>query len=150
MMTKIVMKKGFRIVNISLGFMVVFLFAACTNKEPLLGKWKLIHIDYTQHLQEMDPSLRESFQEMIDVQGRNVLNKTYFDFQEKGQLKIISAKFGGGQREDFGSWTKNKNGDSLFLKSSDSEQFAMEISNDGTLFLNSGDRPYRRITLIRQ
>jgi Lipocalin-like domain len=136
--------------NLLLFSSIVFLFSSCSKDTEVVGNWKLTDIDYSAHMATIDPALRESFQEMAAAQGANVINKTFFTFDEKGDLQIKSTKFGGGERIDKGAWRMNETKDSLYLQSADNEFFAIEKLSEDSLILNSSDRPYRKLTLIRQ
>jgi ABC-type oligopeptide transport system substrate-binding subunit len=51
-----------------LGFLFLAL-SACKSEGKFMGEWKLVEIDYSRHLETIDPELKVSFQDLVDRQG---------------------------------------------------------------------------------
>ncbi len=119
------------------------------EKDVLLGEWKLVDIDYSRHLAEINPELKESFLSMTDRQSQIILSKTFFNFKEEGEIVITSPKYQGGVTNISGTWRISEDRDSLYIKNEDSESFAIQLKDDNTLLLESGEAPLRLLTLVR-
>ncbi len=132
-------------------FVTAFLFlAACSKGNPVVGNWKLVDIDYSRHIETIDPEMRQAFINWDATQRVNVVNKTFFNFEEDGKLKLKTTEFGGGEELNGGTWYLNESKDSLYLNSTDNEFFGLKALGNDTLVLDSGDQPYRKLILVRQ
>ncbi len=127
----------------------IALLTACSGKEPIQGEWKLIQIDYSEHLKEIDPILKESFIEMLDQQSSSLLHKTFFTFQPDGMVTIVAPKYRGGTTTVDGKYTLNEEKDSLYIENEDSESYAVEFLDDDKMKWTSGEKPFRKLTLVR-
>lgn len=136
--------------NLFFAFILLLGIVSCGSKEPIVGKWKLVEIDYSEHLKSLDPEVQEIFLSMVDRQSQNILNKTFFDFEDDGSLVITAPKFDKGSTADEGTWRLNTDKDSLFITNSDSEIFALRMGDENTMLLSSVDQPMRRLKLVRE
>ncbi len=133
-------------------FILLFGVLSCSKgtEKQLIGNWKLIDIDYSKHLKEVQPELREEFLAMTDNHKKNVLNLIFFDFKSEGKCNIVSPKFGGGTANLPGTWHLNEAEDSLFIENQDSESFALSFTNDAKLKLESHQKPLRVYTFVKE
>jgi len=127
----------------------LFLLASCGGNEPIVGEWKLVEIDYSEHLKEIDPMLKDAFIDMLDQQSASLLNKTFFTFNKDSELTIVSPKYMGGTTTAEGTYEFNDSKDSLYIHNEDSESYAIAFIEDNKMKWSSGEKPYRKLTLVR-
>ncbi len=127
----------------------LFLLASCGGNAPIVGEWKLVEIDYSEHLKEIDPILKDAFIDMLDQQSASLLNKTFFTFKKNGELTIVSPKYMGGTTTAEGTYELNASKDSLYIHNEDSESYAIAFIEDKKMKWSSGEKPYRKLTLVR-
>ena len=123
---------------------------SCGGNEGLSGKWTLTNIDYSEHLKNIQPELKESFIGMMDRQGAKILNKTFFEFEEDEVFKITAPKFNGKSGTLEGRWAMNDAKDSLVIENEGFETYAVMFKDDNTVLLSSGEQPFRILTLVRK
>lgn len=132
--------------------LICFGLNSCSNdpKKELIGKWKLVNIDYSRHLETIEPKLREEFISMSEGQKQHVLNKTFFEFSENGILQIEAPKYKGGNAILSGTWALSAQNDSILLDYGEIEIYAFQFDDEQKLVLESSDVPLRINTLVKE
>jgi hypothetical protein len=131
-------------------FFLAFVFNSCGGKNKIVGEWTLMDIDYTEHLKNIDPILKESFIDAMDRQSANILNKTFFKFEEPDVFTITSPKFDGTIATNLGRWAMNDAKDSIVIENGELESYAVFYTEDNTLLFHSGEKPFRILTLVKK
>ena len=107
-------------------------------------------IHYTEHLKNINLIVKESFIDAMDRQSANILNKIHFKFEEPDVFTITSPKFDRTIATNVGRWAMNEAKDSLVIEYGELESYAVICSEDNTLLLHSGEKPFRILTLVKK
>jgi|TARA_R110000737_G_scaffold2188_3_gene6179 hypothetical protein len=128
---------------------LLLLFGACQSENYIIGKWRLVEIDFSDHLATLDSEERSFFEEIIEKQT-TMLDQTFFNFEADSALQVITPKKDGtGQIMQIEKWGLSKNQDSLVMINTETELFFVNRSEKNKLILTSNDRPKRKLVLIK-
>jgi hypothetical protein len=128
---------------------LLLLFGACQSENDIIGKWRLVDIDFSDHLATLDSEERSFFEEIIEKQT-TMLDQTFFNFEADSALQVITPKKDGtGQIMQIEKWGLSKNQDSLVMINTETELFFVNRSEKNKLILTSNDRPKRKLVLIK-
>lgn len=126
------------------------LLTSCQLAPSVLGKWKLVKMDYTPFIQTMNEDEAEAFESQIQSHIDLITNRTFFTFEEKNVLSIGSPKSDGGSAVDMGNWRINDENDSLYFFLEAPESYSVNWKGRDTIELRTEDRPQRILTLRRE
>lgn len=125
----------------------LILLAACQPENDIIGKWRLVDIDFSEHLTTLKDEDRKAFESILEKQSI-MLDQTFFNFETDSVLQVITPKKDGtGQIMQIEKWGLSKNKDTLVMINTETELFFVDRSKVDILILSSNDRPKRKLTL---
>lgn len=131
-------------------YVVVLLVFSCSSPtSKVMGKWKLEEIDYTEYFAEAPEEAKTMMQGQMQEEFERLRNKTFFEFSEGEKLTLEAPNFNGKQNFVEGTWSMNKENDSLFFNLSDPEHFKIVSLSDKEMLLSTNDTPKRKLRLSK-
>ncbi|MFA7272648.1 MAG: hypothetical protein WC044_02210 [Crocinitomicaceae bacterium] len=135
--------------RLSIGLFLFLLFS-CQQEKSFLGKWRLVAIDYSEHLETLEGEEKTFFESILEKQSV-MLDQTFYDFKGGNELHVITPKkVGSGQIMQIEKWGSTKNLDSLYFINEEMEIFRVDWSKRDTLQLFATDYPKRKLVLVKE
>lgn len=132
-----------------LSFVILFFLATCQSDKNILGKWRLVEIDFSEHLSTLRNDERADFESIIKRQS-SMLDQTFYNFMEDSILQVITPKKNDtGQIMQIEKWGLSKNQDSLIIINAEKELFHLKKHDDFKMILTSKSTPKRRLVLVK-
>jgi hypothetical protein len=129
-------------------FTLIFL-VSCKPDNDVIGKWRLVEIDFSDHLATLEGEEKARYQEIIEKQ-RTMLEETFFNFEANNVLQVIKPqKDGSGQIMQIEKWILSKNQDSLEMINANREMFLVNLKDRNKMILSSVDSPKRKLIMTR-
>ncbi len=130
--------------------LLMLALVSCGEKKSFIGKWRLVEIDYSEHLKSLKGEQKEFFESVIEMQSV-MLDQTFYDFKEMDELNVITPKKDGpGQIMQIEKWKTTPKKDSLYFVNEVTEGFKVNWSKEDTLVLTSSMEPKRKLILVKE
>lgn len=131
-------------------FVVLFVAFSCSSpSSKVMGKWKLEEIDYSDYFAEAPSEVKSMMQSQMQEEFERLRNKTFFEFSDGEKLTLEAPNFNGKQTFVEGTWSMNKENDSLFFDLSDPEHFKIISLTENDMVLSTDETPKRKLRLSK-
>jgi hypothetical protein len=130
------------------GFVIALTLSSCGgNQQTLKGKWSLERIDYSEHFEDSPKDVKELLLKKMDEEFERLKGKTFFVFHEDLKLELLSPDLTGKIVAEEGTYTMNKNQDSVFFELMMPESFRVVKLDSKELVLKTDELPKRTLFL---
>lgn len=129
---------------------LILVLAACKGSgNGIIGKWTLQDIDYSAYFKDAPDEVREFIQDRMATELERIKGKTFFTFNENGELELTTPNYEGLEVSEKGTWKMNSSQDSVYFDISIDEAYhIIEISAE-TLVLKTDENPARTLRLSK-
>ena len=129
---------------------LIILLVACSNpSNNLIGKWKLISIDYSPYYAEVSDEVKAIFQEKLEEQTKRMIGKTYFEFKIDNSMRLESPSVENEIVPFDGSWKFNQTEDSVIFNLNGEEHYKIRTMTENKLILSTDESPKRILTFSK-
>ncbi len=134
----------------SLFFLLVIVLASCSSeKSKLIGRWKLMEIDYSPFYEDSEPEVRAFIEEKMNYEFERLKDKTFFEFKDNDSLILETPNFTGAITNTLGTFVYVPRRDSIYFNLSERESYKIQELTEEKLVLSTDESPARILRLSK-